>query len=69
MSALRSTRTHPNYTRTVFRTQLGAISTKLDHLGVCETAIGLLRLLGHSAAASGATRQIAISPNAGIRTL
>ena len=61
--------TYPNYTRTVLRTQLGAISTKLNHLGVCETAIDLVRLLEHSYAAPGAVREIAISPNAGIRTL
>ena len=61
--------TYPNYTRNVFRTQLGAISTKLDHLGVCETAVDLVRLVKHSDSASGSTREIAISPNAGIHTL
>ena len=61
--------TYPNYTPTVFRTRLGAISTKLDHLGVCETAIDPLRLVEHSAAACGAICEIEISPNAGIHTL
>ena len=45
---------------------VGAISTKFDHLGLCETGINLVRLLGHSAAASGAVREIAISPQSRI---
>ena len=45
---------------------VGAISTKFNHLGLCETGINLVRLLGHSAAASGAVREIAISPQSRI---
>ena len=61
--------TYPNYTRTVLRSSVGAISTKFDHLGLCETATDLFRLIEHSDSASGATREIAISPIAGICSL
>ena len=45
---------------------VGAISSKLDHLGLCETGINPVRLVKHSAAASGAVREIAISPQSRI---
>ncbi len=45
---------------------VGAISTKFRHLGLSETGINPVRLLGHSAAASGAVGEIAISPQSRI---
>lgn len=45
---------------------VGAIPTKFNHLGLSETVVNLVRLLGHSAAASSAVREIAISPQSRI---